>query len=104
MSHLTPARALSVAAAAALAMTLAGCGKTGELARPAPLFGNPKNANNAPSQTPGQDPTRPMNTIDPRDEINNPAPSRTVPIQGMGPDPTAPGPQGLLPDPYANPR
>jgi hypothetical protein len=103
MNRLTLAGALALAGAAA---ALSGCGKMGELERPAPMFGRAP-AGNAQAQAQAgeaQDATRPVRTIDPRDEINNPAPSRTVPVPGVGPDPLRPGPQGVLPDPYANPR
>jgi hypothetical protein len=104
MSFLTPARAGALAALAALAAGLGGCGKTGELQRPAPLFGQPRPAPAAVNGQGGQDPTRPVRTIDPRDELDNVAPPRTSPIAGQSPDPTRPGPQGSLPDPYSNPR
>jgi hypothetical protein len=105
MSQITPTRAVALAGLAALAAAVAGCGKTGELERPAPLFGQraQPGAGVLNGQA-GQDPTRPVSTVDPREEINNPAPSRTVQTPGVAPDPTAPGPQGALPDPYANPR
>jgi hypothetical protein len=104
MSHIVAKRGLALAGLAALAATLASCGKTGELQRPGPLFGrgNP-NAPSAWNGQAGQDPTRPVSTVDPREDINNPAPSRTIQTPGV-PDPTAPGPQGSLPDPYANPH
>lgn len=106
MSRLTPARGLALASLAAFAVTLAGCGKTGELARPGPLFGQGRSTTkDADEQTrKAHDPSRPVNTVDPRNEIINPAPPRTVPLGGQSPDPTASGPQGALPDPYANPR
>jgi predicted small lipoprotein YifL len=106
MSRLTPARALTLASLAVLAMSLAGCGKTGELERPAPLFGKggaPAKDTDKPTRE-AQDPSRPVKTVDPRNQTLDPAPSRTVPIQGQSPDPMAPGPQGVLPDPYANPQ
>jgi hypothetical protein len=104
MSRLTRTRALGLAGAAALAGALAGCGKVGELQRPAPLFGRaPAGAAQAQAQ-PAQDASSPVRTIDPRSEFLNPAPSRSVEIPGQSPDPIAPGPQGALPDPYANPR
>ncbi|MCR5877196.1 hypothetical protein [Phenylobacterium sp. J367] len=88
------------------AALLAGCGKMGALERPGPLYGNEgsttKRADEAERQA--QDPSRPVNTIDPRDRVSDPAPERTIPIQGQAPNPIAPGPQGALPDPYANPR
>jgi predicted small lipoprotein YifL len=100
MSRKSPQIAI-VAAAVALSGALAGCGKLGPLERPGPLFGHPNKAIEQRRQQ--QDPNRPVQTIDPRDDFANPAPPRTVPIEGTGPDPTASGPQGALPDPYANP-
>jgi hypothetical protein len=110
MIRLTPARAplrvLTLAGLAAVSVALAGCGKTGELQRPGPLFGQGRSTTkDADEQTrQAQDPSRPVNTVDPRDQTIDPAPPRTVPIEGQSPDPTASGPQGVLPDPYANPR
>jgi hypothetical protein len=102
MSRLTRKRALGLAGAAALAAALAGCGKVGELQRPAPLFGRaPVGAAQAQAS---ENAASPVRTIDPRDELLNPAPPRSVEIPGQSPDPIAPGPQGALPDPYANPR
>ena len=90
----------------ATAALLAACGKMGALERPGPLFGNEsattREADEAQRQA--QDPSRPVDTIDPRDRTTDPAPSRTLPIEGSGQNPTASGPQGALPDPYANPR
>lgn len=102
MSRLTPVRALTLAGLAAAAVAVAGCGKTGELERPGPLFGH--GSAKADQNRPAQDASRPVSTIDPRDEVLNPGPSRTAPIQGQGPNPIAPGPQGVLPDPYSNPQ
>lgn len=79
---------------------LAGCGKLGALERPGPMFGGPAAANQPRQQ---QDPNRPVQTIDPRDENATPAPPRTLPIPGSGSNPTAVAPPGALPDPYANP-
>lgn len=61
-------------ASASLAVLLAGCDHTG-----------------GPSQA----------TIP---EIHDPGPSRTTPMSGAAPDPIRPGPQGVLPNPYVNPR
>ena len=102
MSRLTPARALTLASLA-LAAALAGCGKTGELERPAPLFGRGAAAQTAQPDR-DSDPSRPVRTLDPRNEALDPSPPRAVPIPGQGPDPMRPGPPGVLPDPYANPR
>jgi hypothetical protein len=109
MSRPTPVRALRVLALTGLALAsaaLVGCGKTGELQRPGPLFGQGRNTTkDADEQTrQAQDPSRPVNTVDPRDATIDPAPPRTVPLGGQSPNPTAPGPQGAPPDPYANPR
>jgi predicted small lipoprotein YifL len=102
----TPSRALALTAALALAALVAGCGKMGQLERPGPLFGNEssttRDADEANRQA--QDPSRPVDTIDPRERATDPAPPRTLPIQGTNPDPTGSGPQGALPNPYANPR
>jgi hypothetical protein len=91
----------ALAGALAASGVLAGCGKQGNLERPGPMFGRPSAANAPRRQQ--QDPNRPVQTIDPRDESATPAPPRTLPIPGSGQDPTASGPQGALPDPYANP-
>jgi hypothetical protein len=104
MSRLNPARALALVGAVVAAAALAGCGKTGDLQRPAPLFGHARNGPPPADQSRGEDPTRPINTIDPRDTLDNPAPSRTIEVPGQSPNPIAPGPQGSLPDPYADPR
>ena len=50
----------------AAGMILAGCGKTGELERPAPMFS--KAAPPTPEEKP-QDPSRPVETIDPREGV-----------------------------------
>ena len=90
-----------LAAILALSGGLAGCGKLGDLERPGPMFGH---AAASPAQRrQQQDPNRPVQTIDPRDQSGVPAPPRTLPIPGQSPDPTASGPPGALPDPYANP-
>jgi hypothetical protein len=106
MSRPIPARALTLAAVVALAAGLAGCGKTGELQRPGPLFGQGRSTTKQADEQvrQAQDPSRPVNTVDPRDAAIDPAPSRTIPIPGQSPNPTRTGPQGNLPDPYANPR
>ena len=98
-------RALALTSALILAAGLAGCGKVGQLERPGPLFGAERNttkeADDAQRQ---QDPSRPVDTVDPRDRTTDPAPPRTLPIEGTNPSPTRSAPQGALPDPYANPR
>lgn len=105
MSRLTPARALTLASLAACAIALAGCGKTGELQRPGPLFGQGRSTTKEADEQvrQAQDPSRPVNTVDPRDQAIDPAPPRTIAIPGQSPDPTASGPPTSFPDPYNNP-
>jgi hypothetical protein len=85
---------------------LAACGKMGELQKPGPLngAGRATDRQSEESRRQAQDPSRPADTIDPRDRAIDPAPPRTLPIAGSGQNPTASGPPGALPDPYANPR
>lgn len=87
----------------ALAGTFAisACGKTGGLERPPPLWGDPATGEVV---APRPSPSKPVDTVDPRVRATNPAPARTLPIEGTAPNPTSSGPQGALPDPYANPR
>ncbi len=87
-----------------LATSLGGCGKVGQLERPGPMFGRtgPTDADAALGKP--QDPSRPMETVDPRDRSTEPSPARTVPIPGTSPGATGVAPQSALPDPYANPR
>lgn len=86
-----------------LAAGLAGCGKVGQLERPGPLFGQAHDMAD-PVDRDTRDPSRPVDTVDPRDRSTEAAPSRTVPIPGIGPSATDVAPAGVLPDPYANPR
>ena len=91
-----------LAGTVALSGALAGCGKWGTLERPGPLFGN--GAGVADQRRQAQDPNRPVQTIDPRDQSAATSPPRTLPIPGSGSNPTAvPALPGSLPDPYANP-
>lgn len=87
--------------ALASTLALAACGKAGALDRPPPLWGDPATGEVvAPRPAAG----KPVDTVDPRTRATNPAPSRTLPIDGTSSNPSASGPQGALPDPYANPR
>ncbi|MDX9999448.1 MAG: hypothetical protein WCY15_11270 [Phenylobacterium sp.] len=87
------------------ATALAGCGKTGELQRPGPLFGAGRATTaDADEAERARDPSRPVDTVDPRDRTSDPAPPRTLPIEGGPQDPGRAPPQGVLPDPYNNPR
>ena len=79
--------ALALTGAVFLAAGLAGCGKVGQLERPGPLFGAERNSTRAADEAQRQqDPSRPVDTVDPRDRSTDPAP------------------QSALPDPYTNPR
>jgi hypothetical protein len=96
--------AAALAALLALSAGLSACGKVGRLERPGPLFGAERNSTRAADDAQRQqDPSRPVDTVDPRDRSTDPAPPRTLPITGTSPSPTQPAPQGALPDPYANP-
>ena len=92
----------------AIAAPLAGCGKLGELERPGPLTGAGRASTRAADEQNRQtsDPSRPVDTVDPRDRATDPAPPRTIPIEGGSGSSgaAAPAPGGALPDPYANPR
>jgi hypothetical protein len=105
MSRPSPARAallgLMLASAAG---ALAACGKTGELERPAPLFGKAHGAPADQAKRQGQDPSQPITTVDPRDAArNSPVPARDDPIQGQSPDPMGVAPPTNMPNPYARP-
>ena len=100
----TLARTLAIVTV--IAAPLGACGKLGDLQKPGPLNGAGRATTRAADEQTrqAQDPTRPVDTIDPRDRSTDPAPPRTLPIAGSGNDPTRSGPAGALPDPYANPR
>jgi len=108
---------LVITSAALAALALAGCGKQGELDRPAPLIGAKAKAeyraeraaaarggdtastdSSATSQTNGD------YTQD-RDGAKGPAlrPLRSDPIPGAN-NPFSRAPSGVLPDPYADPN
>lgn len=99
-------RTLAITTALILAAGLAGCGKVGQLERPGPLFGQERNTTKKADQAErnAQDPSRPVDTVDPRDRSTDPAPPRTLPIPGTNPGATGVAPPSALPDPYANPR
>ncbi|MEW5685363.1 MAG: hypothetical protein AB1942_10625 [Pseudomonadota bacterium] len=89
-----------------LAAGLAGCGKVGPLERPGPMFGGPRAASEDADKGERVDPTRPVDTVDPRDRdrSTDPTPPRANPIQGSGQNPAGAGPRTAFPDPYMNPR
>ena len=98
-------RVLVLTSALVAAAGLAGCGKVGPPERPGPLFGAERNTTkDADNRERQQDPSRPVDTIDPRDRDSDPAPPRTLPIPGTNPSATDVAPPSALPDPYANPR
>jgi predicted small lipoprotein YifL len=104
------------------AVALAGCGRQGDLERPAPLFGAKAkqdyqeyqrkleagestaepNPNTADLDRAGDD----TNVVAPPayDPLTTPLPPRTAPISGQGNDPFGARPSGALPDPYLNPN
>lgn len=99
------ARVLILTSALVLSAGLAGCGKVGPLERPGPMFGSPQAAANGDDPQDKQDPSRPVDTVDPRDRSTDPVPpSRTLPIPGTNTGASTVAPQTALPDPYANPR
>jgi hypothetical protein len=99
-------RILALGGALVLAASLPACGKVGQLERPGPLFGAGRNTTRQAddAQKKVQDPSRPVDTVDPRDRSTEPSPPRTLRIPGTNPSATDLPPQSALPDPYANPR
>jgi hypothetical protein len=89
-----------------LGAPLAACGKMGELQKPGPLNGAGRATDRQAEEQrrQAQDPSRPVDTIDPRDRSIDPAPPRAAPIEGSGQDPFKSGPPGALSNPYPNPR
>jgi predicted small lipoprotein YifL len=85
---------------------LSGCGKTGELERPMPAAtASPQDAT-ATGQA-RDDNTGSEGAVNRQSDTNrsiDPAPPRTLPIEGLPSDPGQVAPQGVLPDPYANPQ
>jgi hypothetical protein len=97
---------LALAAAITATLALSACGKVGQLERPGPLFGAERNTTQDAdkAQRTAQDPSKPVDTVDPRDRSTDPAPPRTLPIQGTSPSPTSLPPPGVIPQVYNNPR
>jgi hypothetical protein len=98
--------------------TLAGCGRTGELERPAPLFGGqPQTSQDTRTSMSAEararsdaarsnpDEATPQSVQDLRRmQGGDIAPARAEPIPGAPPDPSAAPPQGAIPDPYNHPE
>ena len=59
-----------------LAFGLAGCGKVGQLERPGPMFGKASAEDAKADKPPEQEPSRPLQTVDPRDRSADTAPPR----------------------------
>lgn len=109
---------LTFLALAAAGLALAGCGRTGELERPAPMFGPPAAASASAQssltaeqrakmdaeRSGGADTETPQSVQELRrmqgGDIN---PPRSQPIGGANPDPNGAAPPGVLPDPYNYP-
>ena len=89
-----------------IATALSGCGKLGQLEKPGPLNGagraTTRQADEANRQA--QDPSRLVDTIDPRDRTIDPAPPRAAPIESSGQNPFGAGPPGSFGTPFTNPR
>ena len=93
---------------------LAGCGKTGELERPGPMWGAARAVNSVEDADttrarddngdPNQGSEGRVNAESEANREMDPAPPRTLPIGGTPSDPGKSQPQGALPDPYANPQ
>jgi putative lipoprotein len=99
------------------AACLAGCGRTGDLERPAPMFGGQPQAaqDDRPAMTAeararadaarsDPDAETPQSVQELRRMQGAPAPSRADPIPGANPDPNGAPPQGAIPDPYNYPQ
>ena len=95
-------RTAALMSALILAISLTGCGKVGQLERPGPMFGRAPGSPGDLETARTQVPSRPVETVDPRDRSSDPSPPRTLPIPG--PSATSVAPPSALPDPYANPR
>ena len=104
---------LTLLALAGATLALAGCGRTGELERPAPMFGSPAPAAASSSMTAEQrarmdaersgdvdETPQSVQELRRQAEIN---PPRSQPIPGANPDPNAAQPPGAIPDPYNYP-
>jgi predicted small lipoprotein YifL len=106
----------------AAAVSLGACGKQGDLERPAPLFGakareayakeqalkdkKGPDGNGTPNASGENNAGDATDVVAPAPDTaqTTPLPQRTAPIPGSGPDPFSSGPQGALPNPYADPN
>ena len=94
------------ATALVLAAPLGACGKMGQLQKPSALNGAGRATDRQAEeqQRQAQDPSRPVDTVDPRDRETDPAPPRAAPIRGSGQNPFGTPPPGAFGNPYDNPR
>lgn len=105
----------------AVSALLAGCGRQGDLERPAPLFGSQEAYKEYKAKKEAGENTDPGAVVPNRapdnagddtnvvippagDSTTTPLPQRTAPIPGAQPDPFGTRNSGALPDPYANPN
>lgn len=94
-----------------VALLLAGCGKVGTLDQPAPLYGakakaeyQARKAAEAAAKAADKDDGDPEVLPDVKYDPNaDPSSQRYLPIPGTNPVPNAPGPPGVLPDPFNHP-
>jgi hypothetical protein len=99
----------------AVALALAACGRVGPLDQPAPLYGakakadyraKKKAAETAAKASKDQDEPEPLAPDTPGPDNPGAVPDnlRTNPAPGSRAAPDAPGPPGVLPDPYNRPQ
>ena len=100
-------------AAAAFALALTGCGKVGSLEQPAPLYGEKakaayqaRKAAEAAAARDNKEPgeIEPLPADKRYDPNADPGPARFQPVPGESTAPNAPGPPGVLPDPFNRPQ
>jgi len=69
-------RFLALTSALVVATGLSACGKVGQLERPGPMFGKVSAAPADVDDARPQEPSRPLETVDPRDRSADPTPAR----------------------------
>jgi len=91
--------------AAAAAFALSGCGKQGDLERPAPLWGAKRAQYEAEQRAAAARARESEAHRRGPDEPSQPVmPARSAPMPGAKSDPNPSAPPGALPDPYARPQ